>query len=131
MEVEDFTSDNHFDVAIAISAVEHCGLGVYGEAPRPEGDHTIVRRLFQTLKPGGRLLLTVPYGRHGQTSWYRVYDKNSLRALLAEFKIPKIEFYIGMNRQDWMPTSEEEIARVDSAEHGFVQGVACVVALKP
>ena len=122
--------DAHFDAVIALSAVEHCGLGSYGERQPAHDDVAIVREIQRVLKPGGRLLLTVPFGRSGQTEWYRVYDKPRLDRLLAPFAVTKLEYFVGQNRRDWRPALEAEIATVDSASFGFAQGVACVVAEK-
>jgi SAM-dependent methyltransferase len=119
-----------FDAVVAVSAIEHCGLGQYGETESVHDDAAIVREIHRVLEPGGRLLLTVPFGQPGQTSWYRVYDKARLDRLLASFVVKKIEYYIGENRRDWRPADEAEIARVDSVSPGFTQGVACVVAVK-
>ncbi len=120
-----------FDAVIAVSAVEHCGLGAYGDERYQQGDEAVVREMFRVLRPQGRLLLTVPYGRAGETSWYRVYDKQALATLLLEFKIVKAEYYVGMNRTEWRPVGEAELADVDSVAPGFSQGVACLVAVKP
>ena len=122
---------DHFDAVIAISAVEHCGLAAYGDGVEDRGDEKVVGEMWRILKPGGRLLLTVPYGRAATTSWYRVYDKAGLGRLLAAFAISKAEYYAGIGRKAWRPVGEEELAAVDSAALGFAQGVACVVALKP
>src|SRR5207249_10462098 len=101
-----------------------------GETESVHDDAAIVGEIHCVLEPGGRLLLTVPFGQPGQTSWYRVYDKARLDRLLASFAVQKIEYYVGENRRDWRPADEAEIARVDSVSPGFTQGVACVVAVK-
>lgn len=123
--------DAEFDGVVAVSTVEHCGLGVYGEATRERGDQRVVAEIARVLHPGGRLLLTVPYGQQGETSWYRVYDRVGLSSLLTPFTVVKIDYYVGMGRKAWRPAAEEEVARVDSVSAGYVQGVACVVAVKP
>jgi len=120
-----------FDAVVAVSAVEHCGLGAYGESARERGDRRVVDEIFRVLKPGGRLLLTVPVGRAGETSWYRVYDRAGLRTLLSRFDVLKCEYYVAVGRQRWLPATEDEIADVDSTSGGSVHGVACVVAGKP
>ena len=123
-------ADGEFDAVVAISAIEHTGLAAYGEAPRGRADHRIVAEFRRVLREDGRLLLTVPYGRMGQTSWYRVYDRDSLGALLDTFAVTKIDYYSGVGRKAWHPVTEEEAARIDSVTGGHAHGVACVVARK-
>jgi len=123
--------EGEFDAVIAVSAIEHCGLGAYGDRRHDEGDNAIVREIFRILRPRGRFLITVPYGREGETSWYRVYDRKSLETLLRPFDIVKAEYYVGLHRNEWRPVTQEELEGVDSVGPGFSQGVACIVAVKP
>lgn len=121
-------ASGEFDAVVAISAVEHCGLGGYGEAAGVGGDRPVVEEMHRILRPGGRLLLTVPYGRAGRTSWYRVYDRASLAALLAGFRVVRTDYYRGLDRHGWQPVDAGDLDGVDSVTRGFVQGVACAAA---
>jgi len=123
-------AEGEFDAVVAISAIEHTGLAAYGEPARGCADHPIVTEFNRVLRRGGRLLLTVPYGQRGQTSWYRVYDRESLAALLEPFTITKIDYYTGVGRAAWRPAAEAEAARVDSVGAGHTHSVACVLAVK-
>ena len=119
-----------YDVALVISAVEHAGLAAYGEDEFGDGDLRVMDRIWQSLRPGGRLILTVPFGRAGRTSWYRVYDRASLGRLVDRFEIVVAEFYEGVGRTAWIPSTAERLETIDSVDCGFAQGVACVVGLK-
>ena len=63
-----------FDVAFCISTLEHVGRdnSLYGVDPRrdPEGMTKALRELRRMLGRGGRLLLTVPCGRHEEHDWF-------------------------------------------------------------
>ena len=52
-----------FDVAIALSAFDHDGLGRYGDRLHPDGDLLAMRGAWRALRPEtGRLLLSAPVG---------------------------------------------------------------------
>jgi hypothetical protein len=46
-----------------LHALEHFGLGRYGDAIRPSGWRVGLQRLAELVQPGGRLYLSVPIGR--------------------------------------------------------------------
>jgi SAM-dependent methyltransferase len=46
----------------SLHALEHFGLGRYGDAIDPDGWHKALRHFQRILAPGGRLLLSVPIG---------------------------------------------------------------------
>lgn len=103
--------DGFFDLVSAISTVEHIGLGCYGGKKVEGGDLLAVGELCRVLKPGGRLVLTVPYGLKAETELFRCYDKASLDALTKGFKVVNT-FYSVMSgdRKYWRQCSESEAA---------------------
>jgi hypothetical protein len=82
-----------FDLILCISTVEHIGLPVYGQHEFPHGDILAMRHIRRLLTPGGRLLLTVPFGRAQVNPWFRVYDRPGLRRLTAGFRSLSTAFY--------------------------------------
>lgn len=68
-----------FDAVISISTIEHLGLGGYGDARREDGDRVGVEQLWSLVRPGGRLLATVPAGAPAVHGGYRVYDRQRLQ----------------------------------------------------
>jgi 2-polyprenyl-3-methyl-5-hydroxy-6-metoxy-1,4-benzoquinol methylase len=70
--------EGNFDAVVSISTIEHLGLGGYGDVPREDGDRVGVERLWSLVRPGGRLLATVPAGAAAVHSGYRVYDQQRL-----------------------------------------------------
>ena len=66
-----------FDAIVSLSAIEHVGLGHYGDPLDPDGDTTAIAHAWRWLKPGGWLYFDVPYDPTGyrvQGTEYRVYD---------------------------------------------------------
>jgi SAM-dependent methyltransferase len=118
-----------FDVVILLSTVEHIGLMAYGNTAKdPEGDLHALQAVHRILKPTGRLILTVPFGRRGGTDWYRVYNHQALRELLSQsgFSV-ETEDYWSKEGVRWIPTPWSAAEKIDSVTH-HVQAVACVLA---
>jgi SAM-dependent methyltransferase len=56
-------SDQSVDSVSSLHAVEHFGLGRYGDRVDPDGWRKALLALQRVLRPGGRLYLSVPVGR--------------------------------------------------------------------
>lgn len=121
---------NFFDAVIAVSCIEHFGLGAYRDKPFKDGDLKAVDEIYRILKKSGIFLMTVPFGKKGATPRYRVYNERSLNHLLKKFKIKKEKYFIGINRKSWIPAKKEKLLEIDSFSKGFVEGVACILAEK-
>jgi len=81
--------DAFFDTVICASTLEHVGMDNrrYGDEAPSAGDPDTEQRaaleeLMRVVAPGGRVLVTVPYGRAEDHGWFRQYDEASLRRLL-------------------------------------------------
>jgi O-antigen chain-terminating methyltransferase len=76
-----------FDLIFAISVIEHIGRdnSIYYDRGRPAqefGDLEAASRLASFLRPAGRLLVTVPFGRLEDHGWFVQYDLRRIVALL-------------------------------------------------
>lgn len=78
--------DGAFDRVVSISTLEHVGMDNtrYGASVEhvPGSATDAVAEMWRVLTPGGELLVTVPYGRAVEHGWFRVFDAESLGALL-------------------------------------------------
>jgi SAM-dependent methyltransferase len=118
-----------FDVVIALSTVEHIGLMAYGNTAKdPDGDLHALQAIRRILKPGGRLILTMPFGKRGATNWYRVYDQKTLLALLkgSGFAVETENCWLQEGIR-WMPAPWQKAEQVDSITH-HAKSVVCVLA---
>ncbi len=114
----DFSSaqvaENSVDAVIAVSTLEHIGLNAYGKRREMTTDYSVVQKVRNVLKPGGQFVMTVPFGIKGQTEWYRVYDRESMSALLANFDMERVEYYRRTGISSWEETSEKCAAEITS-----------------
>lgn len=114
-----------FGGVLAISVVEHIGLGFFGDPSAGAGDLAAVREIARVLRPGGQAVITVPFGRARTDDFQRVYDPARLRELLAPLAVSRLEYARGQAGL-WTPCAESEAACVDWG--GADRAVALVVA---
>ncbi len=82
-----------FDAILSISTIEHIGLGFYGEDVQPDGDIHAVKRMHSLLNVGGRAIVTVPFGKRADRSWYRVYNTGRILDLFRDWRSVTIQTY--------------------------------------
>jgi len=122
--------DNFFDAAAAISTIEHVGIGHYGDPVYENGDYKAVNEIRRVLKPGGKFIITVPYGKKMVIeNFLRIYDEVELRRLLSGFKIEKI-FYFTRLGKGWHSARREEAATKAIDERGRNLATVLVSCLK-
>ncbi|HEX2696890.1 MAG TPA: class I SAM-dependent methyltransferase [Anaerolineales bacterium] len=125
--------EQSFDVVLAISAVEHVGLGAYGDRKLDQtSDQAMVGKFFRLLKPGGQLILTVPFGSFKVTPFYRIYDNQTLRKLLESYAVEHEEYFVRDDFSKWSPATATELSKKvwDPGGHG-ADGVALISARRP
>lgn len=114
-----------FGAVLAISVIEHIGIGHYGDPAGGAGDRETVREIARILRPGGRAILTLPFGRSLTDAFKRVYDGPRLRELLSPLPPAQIE-YAWSRDGLWTPCAEVEAATADW--NGSTRAVALIVA---
>jgi len=120
-----------FDAVIAVSAVEHSGLGFYGDTCRHDADQNVVDEFYRILKPNGLLLITLPFGAAFCDDFTRVYEPHTLSKLLAKFQILNSEYYLqDESKSNWSPASPNDIVHTLKTRSRHTGGVACIAARK-
>lgn len=82
----DLFQPESFDAVVSLSAIEHIGLGHYGDPVDPDGDSKAVANVWRWLKPGGWFYFDVPYNPKGyevRNTECRVYDDAAIFARLV------------------------------------------------
>ena len=80
---------NSLDWVVSVSAIEHVGLGHYGDPVRADGDSVVMANLHAWLKPGGWVAFDVPYqpgpdGYRVDGTRTRIYDDLTITTRLHQ-----------------------------------------------
>ncbi len=119
-----------FDVVCSLSTLEHIGIGHYGDAQGAEfSDRRGIEEIIRILRLGGRLILTVPFGRPGVNAVHRVYGKETLSELLEGMRVIHQSFAV-KGPAGWLQTDDEAHAQSQDSLRE-VQAVALIVSEKP
>jgi len=93
-----------FAAAFLISAIEHFGLGAYGEGGTDQrSDLAALGRVRELLSDDGLLILTTPYGRASVDELERIYDDAGLDELLAGWRILERHTIVQSHDRIWQP----------------------------
>lgn len=112
----EFKKDS-FDCVLAISVLEHVGMGHYGEPPIKNADLKAMEKIRYVLKPDGILFISVPGGKRkiyeqDGIEYIRIFDPDYLKELCKGFMILKEIFYKKEN-QDWIQCSREKLSQIE------------------
>jgi SAM-dependent methyltransferase len=126
--------DGYFDTVASISTLEHIGMDNtgYGTAvsraadPLAETD-LAVRELVRVLSPGGKLLITVPYGRREDHGSFRQFDRSDLMRLIevAEPAEAGVSVY-QYSKAGWITSNLDDAAGAQYRLGFAAEAVACV-----
>jgi SAM-dependent methyltransferase len=128
-----------FDLIWCISALEHFGMDNSSYTDQfilsEEMDVQAMKEMVRILARGGRLLVTVPYGKYENQPWLRNYDGEHLRNLLAPVECHadiRTSFYRHTHGAGWRVATVEELEHVgyyDQSNSGAA-GLAVITATK-
>jgi len=100
--------DSFFDLIFCISTIEHIGedntaYGVPGsDRGVIRGDVQALREIRRVLRPGGRVIVTVPFGRSQQLGWQRQYDMPMWQDLIDRGGLVTDELNVfALSREGW------------------------------
>jgi hypothetical protein len=101
--LEEFRPEAPFDAVVLLSAIEHFGIGHYAGGPEPslDADVEAVAVVAGLLSPGGRLVLTTPYGPAAINDLERTYDRAGIERLLDGWDIQDVTVARRSDRRTW------------------------------
>jgi len=84
----DAFADGSVESVSTLHAVEHFGLGRYGDPIAPDACFTAMRSLARVLAPGGRLYFSVPIGRERvEFNAHRVFDPLTVLRSFSDLRL--------------------------------------------
>ena len=107
--IEELEATTPFDAVVCLSTIEHIGVGAYGqEGGNDDADFDAMRHIWGVTRPGGVLVLTIPYGREGTNGFERTYDRSRLNALLDGWTLDDFTLIERADPLTWTPTENDE-----------------------
>ncbi|WP_338690977.1 methyltransferase domain-containing protein [Bradyrhizobium sp. 26S5] len=142
--------DGAFDTIVSISTLEHVGLDntmLYTNDPaksetNKHGFADAMREFRRIIAPGGRCLITVPYGRYENFNWFQVFDRGMIQTLIDAFAPSSFELeFFGYEKTGWRRATEAEVANATAFDPhsgrgrlddraGCARAIACIELIR-
>jgi glycosyltransferase involved in cell wall biosynthesis/SAM-dependent methyltransferase len=126
------------DLVICISTIEHIGMdnaryGLTGHQAEG-GDAETLREIERVLRPGGSVLITVPFGKREDQSWFIQYDRGRWEGLVGSTGLKEEEREIfHLTEAGWLPAMD--LDTLEQISYGTdapaARGVLCARLRKP
>jgi hypothetical protein len=136
---------NFFGLILCISTLEHVGKDnarhykPVAELPLAREGHSqsdvqALVEMVRIVRPGGKVIVTVPYGRFVDYGWFTNYDSRAISSLLGAIPLAGINAeYFRHGTEGWMPCDPDELTDVAYQDNGApaAAGLACFEITKP
>jgi len=109
-----------FDAVFCISVIEHVGMDntLYAKDPSYRQSETqnylvAIDEIRRVIRPGGRLFLTVPFGRYENHTWLQQFDSAMLSKVVSTFgpQCANLSFFRYTPR-GWRRATEDECSNL-------------------
>ncbi len=129
-----------YDTVLCISTLEHVALTAYEQKEdwrgSPfEGQKEAFEHFMKFVKPGGKFILTVPYGKYEHGGWVIVYNKEMVDKLKALHPIVEETYFTLIDRANdtWKECKASECQQKGMDHwngHMRATNVACLIFTK-
>jgi len=143
--------DDLFDAIVSLSVIEHIGMDntlLYTKDPSKNekcaDDYLVaVKEYRRMVRPGGRVFLSVPFGRGTNHVWYQDFDEGMIESLIETFEPAEHgRWYFKYHPDGWRLSSAGDCAEVQSFDvhnsAGYdddfaaaARAVCCIELVKP
>lgn len=121
-------ADEKFDIIMFISTLEHFPQCTEGDCVFRDGeDRRGFEKALTLLDTGGKIVLTVPFGKHCWQEYHQNYDMAGILELTKGTKIIHQVTY-ELKEDTWVLTDPENMDHVRYADKAF--GVGCFILEK-
>jgi SAM-dependent methyltransferase len=138
--------DGAFNIIVCISTLEHVGLDntlLYTDDPgkaetNKNGFVDAICEFRRILAPGGRCLITVPYGRYEDFKWFQVFDRQMIDLLIGTFNPSSFEVdFFQYTKTGWRRALQAEVENATAFDPhsgrgrsddraAFTRAIACI-----
>lgn len=132
-------SDSYFDTILCVSTIEHVGFdnSIYFKENNYnkslDDDLKVIQELVKILKKGGRLVITIPFGKKIDYGWFMQYDIKRLNRLInhSGCTVNRLEYFIYKN-DGWYKAETDQLINIEYKSNNApaAAGIACLLLIK-
>ncbi len=132
----------YFEMILCISTIEHVGMDnkkhyspihELANAEHVSPDVHALREMWRILKKGGKLIVTVPFGKYHDYGWFKHYNAAALTKLTESVDYARLikEFFM-YTPEGWTSCAEADLANSLYNDNGAVAaaGLCCCLFVK-
>lgn len=112
---------NSCDSLSCLHAIEHFGLGRYGDAINPNGHQIGYQNMIKMLKPGGRMYISFPIA----TTTNIVFNKHRIFSPHDIFSWPTVDCKLNLLRFDYVDDAGDLHCQVNPKNETIIANYGC------